>query len=125
MALLNLLEEHGREKAGLEASFRLAVWEDLRDEGFNGCRLEFMVAPLKPNGRVNWRLAERDTAKHVYVADAEHGAWLIEWSKRTGKCAGCAGDGKQFERWHHERGTTFKTCPDCGGSGLAERSAKA
>lgn len=60
----------------------------------------------------------------VVVTRAEIEAEKQRYAAETGNCPECYGEGEIFASWHHERGTTYKPCPHCGGTGkeLGERS---
>jgi len=73
----------------------------------------------KRKGQPNWRkpLSPKRT---LLIAEDAHRAWTEEWSKRTGLCVRCTGDGATLKSWDHIKGATLRPCPKCDGTGKRE-----
>lgn len=102
----------------------LAKLEALDDEhdGFDGVRIELVDAPLVtagPNiGRPNWKKATNRQVR--LISNDTLAAAADAWSERTGLCSTCTGEGRTFNSWHRDEGSTFKPCRSCNGTGSAD-----
>ena len=68
----------------------------------------------KRKGRTKWDGA-KDTRTLNYIR-ADFDAWEVEWSKRTGLCPDCYGDGKTMTK-ASASGTEYRPCEKCAGTG--------
>lgn len=119
-----LLELHAIEKYALPEN-----WSSYRYECFpKTCgetlyyQLTGMVAPPKtkgPNkGRPNWKNGDRNTKFVCIIPVSEHEQWLKTWELKTGKCSGCEGTGKALAQWSVIKGSEYRECSKCKGTGL-------
>lgn len=123
--VLNLHEEHAREKQNLPADWRVFRWscypqvcgEPTLYYEIEGAVCHARYVKGRRLGRTNWTKLDKTTRRTVVLLVAEHEQWCREWEQRTGKCRECTGAGEVFARWHHETGNTYKPCPRCGGTG--------
>ena len=60
------------------------------------------------------------TTDRSEVAAIELDQLAAAWGERTGNCVPCTGSGRQFVRWDHIEGTTWRPCTACAGSGRRE-----
>ena len=116
---VDLMEEFVRERLGWpEGRVVMREWLD----EFDGFRVEVWEREPEPvktgprAGKPNWRSGKTAKVKRIY-AEADFRLWEAEWSKRTGLCLACTGDGEVFVSWHHIEGTKTKPCRRCGGTG--------
>lgn len=111
-------EAMGRPDAHVASMTMLTLDRD----GFDGVRVEVVdVVPCKTGprkGQPNWRSATNRQAR--LLSHTELDQLAAAWGERTGHCVPCAGSGRQFVRWHHIDGTTWRPCTACDGSGRRE-----
>jgi hypothetical protein len=114
----DIVETHAREKAGMPPEWQVWRFKWLPDQPHPDIQCymelagaiapEFKSGPRK--GRTNWKAKDPATIRVVVITKAEHGAWLVEWERKTGKCAECVGIGVSV--WK-------RTCRKCEGTGKA------
>ena len=120
--MINLYEEHAREKAGLSNEWQAYRFETFPHTG-EALYIEVTgaVAPQKQRGkykgRPNWRKLDKSTLATIVLPMIEHTAWVRDWEARTEKCSRCVGEGQVMASYSVESGMTYKECPMCQGTG--------
>ena len=111
-------EAMGRPDAHVASMTMLTLDRD----GFDGVRVEVAdVVPCKTGprkGQPNWRRATNRPVR--LLSNTELDQLAAAWGERTGNCVPCTGSGRQFVRWDHIEGTTWRPCTACAGSGRRE-----
>ena len=110
------LDEVARRKVSGPEGWKVCRWErigtgnDLLVEGGVPRLLE--SGPRK--GKQTWRdvLIQKAVVTGDEI-DAEH----ARYESTTGKCGDCYGTGEVFASWSVAKGTTFRECKRCGGTG--------
>lgn len=107
----------GLRKIGSPAGFLWHSWECMNDPDdtvkLTGCVSSGLHAKGPRKGRPKY------DGKPV-IALVTHAEFLAEqarFEREEGKCRECGGDGRQFARWDHKEGTTWKPCSVCGATG--------
>ena len=79
------------------------------------------VAPLllsgKRKGRRNWKKMDRSTKRRRVVSIQDYEAFAKTWATETGKCPHCLGEAKELESISVDKGTTWRPCSKCKGTG--------
>jgi hypothetical protein len=119
---INLFEEHARALAKMPEEWKVYSFKAIPNSDGT---LEFKgaIAPIysqgKSKGLPNWKMADKDSERAVYIKDADHDLWLVKWEASTGKCHQCVGTGEVFQSWETGKGVTYKKCSVCVGTGAA------
>lgn len=119
---LTILEQQAREKAGQGPDWGVYSFRHLDESSgmlLTGAvtRAVYKSGPRK--GMRNWKLRDKSTDLPVFITYAERDAYVTSWEASTGKCSRCEGEGKTPAGWSTATGQTYRDCPKCGGSGLA------
>jgi hypothetical protein len=103
-------------KLGNPAGFEFYRWEAVGDAVvMRGCVCSGATYTKgKDKGRIKYDGPQRT----VVVTEAEEAAERARFVQETGKCGECCGDGREFARWDHIEGTTYRPCRKCKGSGV-------
>ena len=119
MASLDLLTEHAREILGVGDDWHYYSWELLPDPPQKSQFIKICgaVAPPEKDGGYDWTEKDPATDETVYITLREHKAWRKEWSRKTGRCYECGGDGQAWAGWNCKTGDKWKRCGLCGGTG--------
>jgi hypothetical protein len=122
-----LLEILAREKAGMPETWRVFRWECFpKQEATIYYELTGAVVPMKTRGpekgEPNWRKLDKATRRVIVLTVDGAAMMAAEWSKRTGLCIECIGEGKTFTSWSLKDGVTHKPCGECSGTGKAKEA---
>ena len=127
MAATDLLEQQAREKAGMPDTWHVWLWENIGPPG--KCVVRKLTGVIAPpfasgprKGRPNYAKKDKTTEREIYITPDEESDWKACWSKKTGLCYRCAGNGKLPWRSSRENGTEYRECSDCNGTGKADQS---
>lgn len=122
----DLLVAHARQKLGLPADSEWDFFQAGTDSATPGgpvflYRITGAVAPRFKSGprkgQRNWPRRDRCTEQTVIILKSEHDAFEAAWSRETGLCVKCVGNGEAAIG-------KGKPCEGCGGSGKAEHPRK-
>ena len=72
----------------------------------------------KKKGRTKW--PKKSECDRIIVTLEDRDAAIVEYEKETGKCAWCEGSGKTLSRWSRDRGSEFRQCEKCDGTGCTQ-----
>lgn len=115
-----MLVIHAREIAKTPDAWKIMSMEVLGEDDNKVYQITGTIPGVKKSGKnagkTNWR-ANPETDKTVYITIKDHASWIIEWSRKTGNCPSCGGDGKACFRVSSEKGAEYKKCGFCEGSG--------
>jgi hypothetical protein len=64
---------------------------------------------------------DKSTERRVFITKPEHEAYRAKWSRETGKCMECTGEGQVWNGWSKAEGTRYKPCVACGATGAAAK----
>lgn len=78
-----------------------------------------MISRGRNKGHPDWRTADKETEREVFVSESAFDARRARFEAETGKCHACQGDGQEVQSWSAEKGVTYRDCSRCKGSGLA------
>lgn len=109
-----------REIANLPDNWHAHTWMMNHADEFNEASMSISgaVAPIgKRTKRPNFNKLDKSTARTFTVPKSKYEAWVAEWEKRTGKCCGCMGEGKELASYSRRDGATYRPCGQCKGSG--------
>ncbi len=103
-------------KLGNPAGFEFYRWEVVGPDAvmLTGC---VCSGAIYTNGKRKGRKKYDGTPMTAVVTDAEEAAAKTRYQAQSGNCPECMGDGKEFAAWHFERGTTWRDCRACKGTG--------
>ena len=82
------------------------------------CAATFKSGPRK--GQPNWSKATDKRSLVITFKDLD--AFTEKWSKETGLCSKCTGNGKTIASCG-VNGTTYRSCSDCAGTGKLQEIA--
>ncbi len=119
----SLLEKQAQEIVGFGDDWMLFRFEylDGTTPGMmvTGAKTPFFVRGAK-KGRPNWKKRDVTTERTIFISLEAKEAYAQAWSKNTGLCIKCEGDGQVVARWSSTEGTEWKDCPKCNGTGKSD-----
>lgn len=75
-------------------------------------------------GQMSWRHIRKGDEIETFVAESEVRAAERAYETETGNCYECGGGGQQWDGWDHIKGTKYRTCSRCNGTGNARAKAE-
>lgn len=109
---------YAREALGMPDGW---IWDEITQspekapKGF--FRMTGVVVPLGPRtGRPNWRKADKDTERTVFVAWKDFEAWQEARGRERDECPRCDGSGETIAS-AGVNGTTYRPCRRCDATG--------
>lgn len=115
---IDLLKVHAQEALDIPSNYDIVKYETLNGQVF---QVTFCEKSIYKSGKNKGKTKFILKNNIVFMCSIkEQRAWELEWSKKTGKCYYCTGDGKTIKRtyktedgWKRE----YRTCKICNGSG--------
>jgi hypothetical protein len=111
----DLAELCARQSLGLSDEWEAFRWEEIHEQAIQvtlAIPTVFKSGPRK--GRRKW---DRKNARVFVCSLAEYHAWRERWSYSTGNCLKCRGSGRECRGWSKDKGTRYRACRVCGGTG--------
>ena len=121
---LKIAEEYLRVKHELPEGFEFYAWAYLpvcKDPfyvEFRGCVPNGVFKSGPRKGRPNFAKGTDDRTLNFQCS--EYDQVEREWTKRTGQCPQCMGDGKELASAKATGESTYRDCGKCKGSGKAQ-----
>lgn len=70
-------------------------------------------------GCPNPKKPDAGTQRRLVISFAEVEAFKLTWEAETGQCSQCGGGGEALAGFSSEKGSRYRTCPRCKGTGKA------
>jgi hypothetical protein len=104
-------------KAGIEG-WKAYKWEN--------CDGDSIVTGSVPDGVYSKGPRKGDprftgTGKRVIISKVELETMAVAYEAETGKCWNCRGTGKTWAGWCRHKGTSYRECERCNGTGDAKQ----
>jgi hypothetical protein len=95
--------------------FKLFSWEVISDDAL---MYRGSVPVIATRGKYAGKPRYGKATHSAVVTHEEIDRARAAWEAETGKCGKCGGIGQEFAGWSIADGVHYRTCRDCGGSGV-------
>ena len=80
-----------------------------------GTRVHLNVPAISRTGKKKW--PPKKTDRVLIVTEAQEQEAAEKWERGHNACHRCGGDGLVFNGWNRDKGTKYRTCDRCDGTG--------
>lgn len=99
-------------------AFEWYSWQCLNDaDGTVRMEGAIVVGVVQSGKRKGRKRYAPKSERIAFVTDAEMLTERRRFERETGNCAECGGDGQAIKGWDHIKGTSWRQCPLCHGTG--------